>query len=215
MERSLLSVGNAGADRQRFLQRDAMQDYLRAYERRGGKDARNIRSAIRAHILPHLGDVRVDRLTRRRVTEWHQELAAASPRLRTRAGTPASPRRRVIDPSDTDAIRCRRASANRVLSVLKAAMNHAHHEGRIHSTAAWASVKPFREVDAPRIRFLTDEEIARLVNACEPGLREIVVASILTGMRYGEITRLRGFDVNAEVGTITVAVSKSGKARHI
>lgn len=34
-------------------------------------------------------------------------------------------------------------------------------------------------------------------------------------MRYGEITRLRALDVNKEVGNVTVAVSKSGKPRHI
>jgi integrase len=194
---------------------DAMQDYLRNYQRRGGKDVRGMGSNTRAHILPHLGEVRLDRLTRRRVTDWHQDLAAASPRLRTRAGAPNGPRRRVIDPSDADAIRSRRSTANRLLAIFKAALNYAHQEGRVQSKAGWEFVKPFRAVSAPGVRFLTDDEIGRLVHVCEPSLRQIVVAGVLTGMRYGEITRLRGFDFNPEVGTISVAISKSGKSRHI
>jgi integrase len=194
---------------------NAMEDYLSAYKRRGGKSVREFHNTIMAHVLPELGPIRLDRLTRSRVTQWRDEVAAAAPRLRTRAGSPGGQKRRVIDPADHDAIRARRATANRVLSVLKAALNFAHHEGRVQTKAAWETVKPFREVNAPRIRHLTDDEVVRLVNACDADLRQIVVAGMLTGMRYGEITRLRAADFGREAGIVTVTVSKSGNPRHI
>ena len=76
-------------------------------------------------------------------------------------------------------------------------------------------MKPFREAGAPIVQFLSDEECRRLVNACEGAFRDLVRAALLTGCRYGELTRMRGSDFNPEAGTITVQVSKAGKPRHV
>ena len=42
-----------------------------------------------------------------------------------------------------------------------------------------------------------------------------VKGALVTGCRYGELTRMRAADFNAEAGTITVRESKSGKPRHV
>jgi integrase len=76
-------------------------------------------------------------------------------------------------------------------------------------------VKPFREVDAPVVHFLSDDECRRIVNACDGAFRNIVKGALFTGCRYGELTRMRVADFNAEVGTVTIRVSKAGKARHV
>lgn len=103
-----------------------------------------------------------------------------APRLRT--GKKATQRSvRQIDPADTDAQRSRRASVNRILTVLKAGLNHARQESRVHSDEAWKTVKPFRDADAPKNRYLTDAEASRLTNAAPTDLREIVTAGLLTG----------------------------------
>ena len=112
-------------------------------------------------------------------------------------------------------MRARQSTANRILTVLKAALNHAFREGRIASDEAWRKVKPFREVDTPVVRFLTAAECQRLVNACEKDFRHLVSGAILTGCRYGELTRMRAADFNREAGIITVRLSKAGKARHV
>jgi hypothetical protein len=52
-------------------------------------------------------------------------------------------------------------------------------------------VKPFREVDAPVVRFLKTDECARLVNACDHAFRGLVRGALVTGCRYGELTRMR------------------------
>jgi integrase len=76
-------------------------------------------------------------------------------------------------------------------------------------------VKPFREADAPVIHFLSDDECRRIANACDGAFRNIVKGALVTGCRYGELTRMRASDFNAEAGTITVRESKSGKPRHV
>lgn len=193
---------------------DAIQDYLADYKRRGGKGLAQTQHAINAHILPTLGPVRMERLSRQRLVAWRNALADAAPRLRS-AKTATAPRAREIDTNDPDARRRRRASANRVLTILRAALNHAHHAGLIGNKEAWGAVKPFREADAPKLRFLSDVEATRLVNACPADLRWIVVAALLTGMRYGEIAGMRVGDLNLDAATVTVSTSKSGKPRHV
>lgn len=72
-----------------------------------------------------------------------------------------------------------------MLSVLKAALNRAFEEGKVPSDDAWRRVKPFRSVDAARVRYLTEDETRRLVNTCNPDSRPLVQAALFTGARYG------------------------------
>ena len=69
---------------------------------------------------------------------------------------------RALDKADADAIRRRRSSANRTLTVLKAALNRAWREGKVRSDDAWRRVEPFEEADAARVRYLTVAEAKRL-----------------------------------------------------
>ena len=177
------------------------------------KGLRTAQAAIRAHILPTLGEKLVSRLTTAELCRWHEGLAAKPPRVRTAPGS--APRHRKIDGSDPDTARKRQATANRVLTVLKAMLNQAWREGKVESNEAWQRVKPFHDVDAPVIRYLTEAECSRLVNACEPDFRQLVRAALLTGCRYGELAALRVADFNPDAGTLAVRTSKSGKSRHV
>jgi len=125
------------------------------------------------------------------------------------------PNIRELDKTDHEAIRRRRASANRTLTVLKAALNRAWREGKIPSDETWRRVEPFEEVDAARARYLTVAEAKRFLNSCNPDFRRLAQAALATGARYGELITLRVSDFNADSGTIHVRTSKSGKGRHI
>jgi integrase len=187
---------------------EAIDAYLADMQARGAKSVRETREKAQAHILPALGAIALGRLTRETVRDWHRALAEAPRRVRGGA--------RAVDPTDPEAMRSRRATANRILTVLKAALNHARAEGRYTgSPDAWSTVKPFRAVDAPKVRYLTDDEARRLVNACRSDFRLIVTAALLTGMRYGEIAAMRAGDFDALAAILTVPRSKGGTARHI
>lgn len=192
--------------------RDAMADYLADYMRRGGKATYRLETVINAHITPILGDVLVTKLTRSRVEGWLDGLATKRPRARTRKG---QPQRYRAMPKDDEALRRRRSTANRVFTVLKAALNLAYQRGRAPAPDAWVTVKPFREADASRLRYLSDDEARRLVNASPPDLRAIATAALLTGARYGELAALRAHDFNPESGTLHIVRSKSGSPRHV
>ncbi|WP_096701267.1 site-specific integrase [Magnetospirillum sp. 15-1] len=189
-----------------------MQDYVSEYKRKGGKSLKELESRINAFILPKLGDVTLEKLTTKRLRDWHAEVAATPPRLRTRKGDDQKYR----DTSeDHDALRRRQATANRTLTALKAALNYAFHEGKIQSDIAWRRVKPFREADSAKIRYLKPDECVRLVNACGESFRPLVQAALLTGCRYGELTALRCSDFDETAQTIAIRASKGGKPRHV
>lgn len=191
----------------------AMADYLEDYRRRGGKAVRAIKSAIEAHLSPALGGTEVSKLTSRRLQDWHRQLAEQPRRVRTRKG--AKQNVVPLDTTNADAVRRRRATANRILTYLKAALNHAWREGMVASDDAWRRVKPFRSVDAPVNRYLKLDEITRLLNACEGEFRNLVHGALLTGCRYGELARLLVGDFNPQAGTVTIRLSKSGQSRHV
>ena len=83
------------------------------------------------------------------------------------------------------------------------------------SDDAWRTVRAFREADAARLRYLSDDEARRLTNACSEDFRALVTAALLTGCRYGELAAMTGEDFNPDAGTVRVRTSKSGKPRHV
>jgi integrase len=192
----------------------AIDDYLTTRERRGSKGVKKDRYAAEARINPGLGSLDVAKLTTKRIRDWHASVVSAARLVRTKK-TSLERATVVSDSKDANAVRRRRSTANRLLTILKAALNHAFHDGRVSADDAWRKAKPYREVDAPVVRFLSVPECIRLVNACEPAFRQLVRAALVTGCRYGELTRMRAADFNAQAGTISVLLSKAGKARHV
>jgi integrase len=191
---------------------EAADKYLSWYQdhRRGYKEAEN---TIRAHILPALGSTRVDQITSAAIRHWLEQLATKPARVRAKKYA-TKPAFRAA-PKTADEKRARKATANRIFAILKALLNRAFQDAAVESDLAWRRVKPFGKVDEPRIRFLTDTEAIRLVNACPIDLRQLVRAALLTGARFGELTGLQAKDVNLSTAQVYIAPAKSGRARHV
>jgi integrase len=191
---------------------DAIADYLAGFEARGGKSAYHARRAAETHILSALGSAQVGKLTAKKIEEWHRGLAGKPALARSKPGR--KPNHRKADKS-ADGIRKRRATANRILTVLKAALNQGWKSGHVASDDAWRRVKPFRGVETARVRYLAADECVRLVNASEPAFRNLVRGALLTGCRYSELASMHAADFNADAGVVTVRESKAGKPRHV
>jgi integrase len=188
-----------------------MADYL-SWLGEKGKSAGDSQYRSDAFIVPQLGKVEVANLTTKMIHDWHVALSKQPPRKRTKKGE--EQKHHKLE-KDDEAKRRRRASANRTLTILKAALNRAWRDSRISSNAAWSRVEPFEAVDAARVRYLTVAEAKRLINASDPAFRPVVQAALQTGCRYGELARLTVADLNADAGTVAVRKSKSGKPRHV
>jgi integrase len=188
---------------------DAYAERLEAEHKKSLSDTRN---RIENDIRPQLGEKLVDDLAREELARWLKQLADRPRRVRGKKGKKA---RDLAKPGTDDERRRRRASANRTMTVLRAALNQAFREGKAHTDSAWRTVKPFREVERARVRYFTTDEIKRLVNAAQGPFRALVNAALFTGCRYGELARMRVGDFNPDAGTVFVGQSKSGKARHV
>jgi len=75
-------------------------------------------------------------------------------------------------------------------------------------------IKLFQESPG-RIRYLTNEEVARLVDECAEHLRPIINLALYTGMRKSEIINLQWEDLDLDQRLIYVRTSKSGYSREI
>jgi integrase len=178
------------------------------------KSGRVVRWTAEASILPELGAKLCAKLTTDDIRRWLEKCAREPARLRTKPGQ--KQRYREAAPEDREEeTRRRRATANRKLVILKAALNRAWREKRIASDDAWRAVKPFREADVARLRYLTVEEGRRLINAAAPDFRLLVQAALATGCRFGELAALTVADFNPDSGTLHIRTSKSGKGRHV
>jgi integrase len=193
---------------------DAMADYLEALNH-GGKSTYDAQKRADAFIIPTLGKIECSQIKAKALRNWLSALADKPPRVRTKAGNKEHQHRADFDPDDDEAKRKRRASANRVLATLRAALNHAFREGRVSSDAEWRRVKPFEQVDPTQIRFLSLAESKRLINAADDDFRPLVEAALLSGCRYGELCRLQVADFNVDAGALSIRKSKSGKPRTV
>ena len=193
---------------------DAWEDYRRDCIRRGVKRVDRMECAARLHVLPALGAIAVEKLSQTKIERWHEGLAEAAPRVR-RKKTSTKPAYGAKAETDEQKRR-RRSSANRVLTILKSALNLAKQKRRVTCPGdAWRECKPFGQADAPRVRYLTLEEQVRLVNSCEPDFRRIAQGALFTGARYGELAQLQAEDFAPGNETVFIRPGKTGKGRHV
>jgi integrase len=189
----------------------ACDDYLE-YLRTDGRSEAAVKDAayrINAFVRTPLGAFEVAALTAQQLREWRANIAKVAARVRTKKGD-AQNHRPVADG------RARKATANRILTALKAMLNHAFDEGRVTSNDAWGRrLKPFEGVERARVRFLQIAEAKRLINACDPEFRPMVQAALQTGARYSELGRLRVADFDADARTLFIGQSKTARARHV
>ncbi len=71
------------------------------------------------------------------------------------------------------------------------------------------------EENNKRLRYLTIEELQRLLGCCSPHLKPIVLVSVNTGMRKGEILNLKWNQVDLRHNFILLDKTKNGERREI
>ena len=189
-----------------FTVGDALDEYVKNY---GGKSTADLTSRVRI-IRTALGEYQVTDLTAKIVSDWHKERAASPAKLRTGKFATEANTRAV---TSGDAVRRRKSTANRDLTVLKAALNRAADHRDWLPVNAWAKVKPFRDVDSAKLRYLADDEARRIVNATDEDFRPMVRAALLTGGRYGELRLAKVRDYDREAKVLWLIETKGGVTR--
>lgn len=102
-------------------------------------------------------------------------------------------------------------TVNRLVNILKAALNRAWKEDHIIADdTAWRMVKRLKGGGARKV-FLTAAQSRTLLSHCKPeALRRLVQAALLTGARYGELVNVRVHHFDASTGTLDIQGGKTG-----
>ncbi len=199
---------------------DACRDYL-SWFREHRRGVARTEDAITRDILPELGSFLLTGepdqglfLSRPVARSWHQAIAKRPAKLRARVGEV-----KTRELTTEDDHRKRRATANRILTVFKAAMNFAVDEGRVpKATADVWNVSPFKGADQPKIRHLEQGEARRLLRSLEDvdtDLRLLAEAALHTGCAYGELAGMRVEDYLPDVGGVQILDGKTHARRRV
>lgn len=157
------------------------------------------------HIANGIGQKMVTALTDKALRKWQKEMIAKPPTVRGKVQD--------YDPGDPDQLRRRKATANRALSMVKAALNLAWENGDLPDDLPtwWKKVKPFRLGEEPEPRMLEADEIKRLLNAAPPDLRQLLQGALMTGARKTELRTLRCRAYDPDTATLRLYQHKTGK----
>jgi integrase len=179
--------GAAGSiDDHHYSVNDAVADYVSHLKvERSAKTAEDTRQRLDKNITDKLGNAELAKLKTITIKQWRDSLVRVSD-----------------DPED---VRRSKSGANRVLSMLKAALNLAFYNGQVASDREWRRVKPFRSVDEARKLFLTDKQVKRLLDKTEGSFHALLRGAVLTGARYGELAnaKVSNFDPKQAILTLT------------
>jgi len=193
---------------------DALDEYFEARRTSSPSDSINRdRIAAESTIVPAQGDRPLNSLTERQQRRLRSSLRGKFVAELTTVDLRRWRDSLVPSTKDPEELRSARARANRVWSILRAALNHAFDNERVSDDRAWRRLKPFRNVDQPQTRFLRIEECRRLIAAGGAELRPLVQGCLFTGLRLGELLALTVADVGED--HVTVRHSKTGKARRV
>lgn len=108
------------------------------------------------------------------------------------------------------------ATVNRIVAVLK----HAFTKAVKWEMCSEVVLKKVRQakmlpVNDARVRYLTREELKRLIESCNPGLQPMVILAVNTGMRKGKLLNLKWTDVDLINGFCHVIETKNNTRRTI
>src|SRR5205814_1922660 len=110
---------------------DAIRDHVEwLLTHRSARAAPDAKKCAELYILPKPGSLRVGELTTAQLNKWRDKLASEPGYVRAKKDKPKKQR----PPRKTaDTLRARKATLNRVITVLKSALNHAYREGRVEN----------------------------------------------------------------------------------
>ena len=185
--------GEEDAKREPITVGKAVEHYLARLESKNARTALDTRQRLTKHFLPTFAERPLASVTKTQLEIWLSSL--------------------VVKSSDPEIVRRSKDTANRVLSMVKAAFNHALRDpsNKIKDDTPWRLVSPYKAVGRPRdVHFSIEQAQALIAAADEPFFRNLVITGFLTGARYGELAACKVRDFFPDVGAIKITAGKTG-----
>ena len=163
---------------------EAAANYLTVLETRNRRTAYDTKLRLQKHFLPIFADKLVTAITKTQLETWLAGLV------------------------DMENERASKDTANRILTMVKALLNHALQDQShgIKDDSAWRWIKPFKAVGQARAIRYTYAEVMKIVdNAPDGAMGSLIKAAFLTGTRYGEMIEFRVSSLNLNTGNWRVS----------
>lgn len=106
-------------------------------------------------------------------------------------------------------------TANRIWTVLRAALNYGHQKMGVSDKDRWTRIKPFSNTNKPKAEYLTAVQARALIRVMPGDFRALALGSLYTGGRYGELSKMLVHHVDIERSQVEFVFTKSGKRRHV
>ena len=167
----------ANPEKAKHTVKSVIEDYISYLRIEKSNDAAyRTDKQMEKHLLPVLGKTELKKLTTNQLKNWRDSLVKVD--------------------EDPEIIRKSKDSANRTLTMAKAAFNMAFNDGIVPSDVEWRRVKPFKMAGANRKLFLTAKQVTTLIKHADGGLKKLIQAGAYIGARPGELTAAltRDFD---------------------
>jgi len=165
---------------------DEFLEWSRAHKRSYIRD-----EGLVKNLKSYFGNIPLYQITRRKAEEYQ----AWRINQRKKDGKPISP-----------------ATVNREIAMLKRIINKAMEWGKASKNPI-SKIKMFPE--ERKLRFLSQQELERLIECSPEALKPIVIVAVFTGMRRGEILNLKWSNIRWDLGLIYVEHTKTNKIREI
>ncbi len=183
---------------------DAVTDYV-SYLKKHRKSGRAAQLRLNAYVVPFLGEKLLADLKETDFERWLDWTEGHTPKGRRGNNPHKSNKNAEDDLPVIDAAtrkRRKRANINRVINDLKACLNRALDKKPtpVQNDDAWRKLKKFKGADAPRPRWLTADQAARLINAAAPDFKPVLHAAMLTGCRWSDLRALKCGDYDSVSG---------------
>lgn len=171
---------------------DACREYVADRKKQKGEaTGHDADLRFKRTIYDHpLGKVPLSKITQKRIEAWRDELG---------------------EPADDDSRSLSKASLNRTMTTLKAALNYAVSRRYVAADRAieWGLVKPYK-ADNRRDLFLDLAQRRALLSEAQGAIRDLMEAVMQTGARAGELTGAKRRQFDHRTGSMTFD-GKTGK----
>jgi integrase len=186
---------------------EALAEYAKWCESNRPKAAKQ-RAATCARLLAGIGDRRVDEVAPFHVERFKRERL----RNKLRGGKAKADGTRPTPPGTESAP----GTVNRDLEILSHAFGLFASWGMVTSEQArGVQTVPHLKEPPGRVRYLSPDEETLLFAKLSPGVRPIVLAALLSGMRQSEVVTLTKDAVDLAAGMITLTTTKANKVRRV
>lgn len=171
---------------------EAVSRYItRLTAAKGEGAAADARMRLEKHVTPSLGHKRVGELTLTELQRWRDDLVS-----------------RKVDPVG-------RATANRIMANLKAALNAVFKDDKngIASDKAWRVLEAFKGATRARQDHFEVDQAQRLIDAARTfntAFADLLTGGFITGARYGELAVCDVRHFEAKHGVLAVPSGKTG-----